>query len=84
MLRFIFEYVHIDNSFEMKYQFSAISATAVKTQLIEFVFIFLILNVDISSHNPISSNSSFVHTYVRAFCNSFRRNVAIITQPNGI
>lgn len=35
----MFEYLRIDNSLEMKYQFSVISATAMKTQLIEFVFI---------------------------------------------
>jgi hypothetical protein len=58
-------YMYIDNSVEMKYQFSMLPAIALKTRLIEFLFILWILNVDISSYNPISSNSSFVHTYVR-------------------
>ena len=39
MLRFVFKHLYIDNSVEIQYQFSVISAIAFKTRLIEFVFI---------------------------------------------
>jgi len=39
MLRFVFKHLYIDNSVDMQYQFSVIAAIALKTRLIEFVFI---------------------------------------------